>query len=246
MRLRRRQKWVFFALAIVFAATFAGVGVGSGSGGLDQLYSGLFGGGGDAVSKAQGEIKKNPVKGYRDLATAYEANGDTASAITALTNYLRLKKKNTVEWEELGGLQASQAQALKTQYQQAQQAAQLADPSQTFLPGGTLGQAVGTNVAYQGASQQATSEATQLYQQYTTTSADAVNSYKTAVTLQPHNATALQGLATAAQSSGDYKTALKAWKSWLKVSPNAPQRGQIEALVKQLKAALAPAKVTQK
>ena len=69
-RLRRRQKWVYMALAIIFAATFVGVGVGSGSGaGLDQLYSGIFGGSGDQVSKAKDEIKKNPAKGYLDLAT---------------------------------------------------------------------------------------------------------------------------------------------------------------------------------
>ena len=131
---------------------FVGVGVGSGNGGgLQQLYTGLFGGsGGSSVSKAQDEIKKDPAKGYRDLATAYEQKGDTAQAITALKSYLALKKKDADAWGELGGLELSQGNTYATQYQQAQQAAQAADPSAPFLPGGTLGSAVGQNPAYAG------------------------------------------------------------------------------------------------
>ena len=71
-RLRRKQKWVFFALAIIFAVSFvvARRRLGSG-GGLEQLYNSILGGGGDAVAKAKAEIKNDPAKGYQDLATAY-------------------------------------------------------------------------------------------------------------------------------------------------------------------------------
>ena len=85
MRLRRGQRWLYAVLAVIFGLTFVGVGVGSGSGGLSQLYTGLFGSGGNAVSKAQGEVKNDPAKGYRDLATAYETKGDTAQAIAILS-----------------------------------------------------------------------------------------------------------------------------------------------------------------
>ena len=94
VRLRRGQKWLYALLAVVFAVTFAGVGVGSGGGGLSQLYTGLFGGGGSSVSKAQREVAKNPAKGYRDLATAYESNGNNAQAITSLQSYVSVKKKD--------------------------------------------------------------------------------------------------------------------------------------------------------
>jgi tetratricopeptide (TPR) repeat protein len=245
MRLRRRQKWVFFALAIVFAATFAGVGVGSGSGGLEQLYSGLFGGGGNAVSKAQGEIKKNPAKGYLDLARAYETNSDNANAITALKSYLALKKKDAVEWEELGSLQTNQAQTLVAEYQQAQQAAQTADPSQSFQVG-ALGQAVGSNPVYANASQQATSQSQQLYQQAIGALNDAVTSYQTAVKIQPKNATLQATLASAATNAGNDKVALAAYKRYLKLDPASPQKAAIESAIKKLEAALKPAKVTHK
>ena len=233
-KLRRRQKWVYAALAIVFALTFVGVGVGSGSGGLDQLYSGIFGGGGDAVAKAKDEIKNNPAKGYRDLATAYESNGHPALAIAALQSYLQRRKKDANGWSELGGLQLTQAQTYANRYQAAQRASQLADPSQPFLPSGTLGQAIGTNPAYQGASQQASSKTSQYFQQATTALNSAVSDYQQPTKIQPRNPTGWQQLATAAESAGNYKVALSGWQKYLKLDPNAPLRKQIEKRITQL------------
>lgn len=235
VRLRRGQRWVYLLLALVFAVTFAGVGIGSGGGGLSQLYTGLFGGsGGNSVSKAQDEIKSNPAKGYRDLATAYETNGNTAQAISALTSYLALKKKSASAWGELGNLQLSQGNTWVKQYSDAQQAAQQADPSAPFQPGGTLATAVGTNAAYSGASQQASTTASQFYQQATTAFAAAVKAYQQAAKLQPHNATAQEELATAAQSAGNIPVAVAALKKYLQLYPNSPLRSQVKSQIKQL------------
>jgi tetratricopeptide (TPR) repeat protein len=242
MRIRRRQKWVFVLLAVVFAATFVGVGVGSGSGaGLDQLYNGLFGGGGNAVAKAQGEIKKDPAKGYRDLATAYETSGDNAKAILAFQSYLKLKKKDAAAWMELAGLQTAQGQTFVTQYQQTQQAAQLADPSQPFQAGGPLGQAIGSNPVYSNSSQQLTSQMSQLYLQAIGSLKAAVTSYQAATKARPRNATAWQGLASAAENAGITKVAIAAWKRYIKLYPNSPQRQRIEQHIRALEKQLAPA-----
>src|SRR5712691_12184931 len=150
IRLRRKAKPAYLVLAVLFGVTFAFLGVGSGAnGGLDQLFSGLniFSSGGTSISKAQKEIQKHPneAKGYRDLATAYEGKNDTANAVSALQQYTIQKPKDVSAWNELGGLQLTQAQAYLTQYQAASQAAQLAAPSSSFLPTGKLGQAIGTN-----------------------------------------------------------------------------------------------------
>lgn len=239
VRLRRRQRWLFALLALVFAASFAAVGVGSGNGsGLDQLFSGILGGSSDSVSKAQNEVKKNPVKGYRELATAYETKGDNAGAVTALQSYLALKKKDADVWSELGGLQLTQAQTYLTQYQAASQASQLADPSAAFLPTGTLAQAVGTNAAYQGAAQQASTQASTLYQQVTTSLSSAVSSYEKVTKIRPRSTTAWEELATAATNAGNAQVAVGAWKTVLKLDPHSPQRKQIESQIKQLKKSL--------
>ena len=240
MRLRRRQKWVYLVLAIIFAATFVGVGVGSGSGaGLDQLYSGIFGGSGDQVSKAKDEIKKNPTKGYLDLARAYEAKSQPTQAMSALQSYLALKKKDANAWQELGGLQMSQAQTLATQYQNAQQAASLADPSAAFQPTGALATASGSNPAFSTAAQAATTRTSTLYQQATTALTSAVADYKKATKLQPRSATAQQLYATAAQNAGDYKTAISAWKQFIKLDPTNPQVSSIKDQINKLKQAQA-------
>jgi tetratricopeptide (TPR) repeat protein len=236
VRLRRHQKWVYAALAVVFAFSFVLVGVGSGnSGGLSQLYTGLFGGsGGSSISKAQDEIKKDPVKGYQDLALAYEQKGDLTNAIEALKSYLVIKKQDAATWATLAGLEMSQGNKFATQYQNAQQAAQTADPSAPFLPGGTLGSAVGQNPTYQGASQDAATRTSLFYQRATGAYGDAVTHYQRASKIRPKNTSYLQQLATAAQNAGNTKVTINAWKRYLKVDPNAPQKKQIEQQIKAL------------
>jgi tetratricopeptide (TPR) repeat protein len=235
VRLRRGQKWLYALLAVVFALTFAGVGVGSGGGGLSQLWTGLFGGsGGSSVSKARDEIKKDPAKGYRDLATAYEQQGNNVQAISALQSYLAVKKEDAIGWSELGGLEMAQGNTYATQYQQAQQTAQLADPSAPFLPGGTLGSAVGSNPTYQGASQTASTRTSLLYQKATTAFGTAVTAYQRASKLHPRNSTYLQELATAAENAGNAKVAVGALRRYLTVNPNSPLKSQIESQIKAL------------
>jgi tetratricopeptide (TPR) repeat protein len=236
VRLRRRQRWLYAFLALVFAVGFAGIGVGSGNGGgLSQLYTGLFGGGGGtSVSKAKDEIKKNPAKGYRDLATAYEQDGNTQQAIQALHSYLAVKGKDAASWAEAGGLEMSQASIYQTQLQQAQAAAQTADPSAPFLPGGTLGSAVGQNPAYQGASQTAATRTSLIYQKVTSAFSSAVTDYQQAVMIHPRNIVYLQELGTAAANASNTPVALHAFRTLVKIAPNSPQRAQWESDIKQL------------
>src|SRR2546421_455495 len=62
VRMRRSAKPVYVILAVLFAVTFAFLGVGSGTNGLDQLFSGLniFHHGKNSVSQALSELKKHP------------------------------------------------------------------------------------------------------------------------------------------------------------------------------------------
>jgi len=236
VRMRRHQKWLYSLLAVIFALGFVGLGVGSGNGGGPQsLYNSILGGSGaSSVSKAQDLVKTDPEKGYRHLATAYEQQGNPALAMGALKKYLALKKADADSWGELGGLELSSGGRYATRYQQAQQAAQAADPSAPFLPGGTLGTAVGQNPAYSGASQQAASRTSLLYQNAVGAYGRAVTDFQKASKLRPHSSVFLQELATAAENSGDSKVAVGALRRYLKLYPNVPQRKQIEAQIKAL------------
>ena len=239
MRLRRQAKFAYVILAVLFALTFAFVGVGSGTSGLDQLFTNLniFGHhSGTSVSKAQDEVRKNPksAKAYRDLATAFEADGKTSSAIGALQQLTQLQPKNAKAWNELGGLQLSLAGDYATQYQNAASEQQLAAPSQALLPGGTLGKAVGTNPIETAAAKQLNSTVTTLYTQATGEYGQAVSSLKQVTKLQPDSANAQFQLAQAAQNSGDTATAVAAYKAYLKLNPSSSTAAQIRQLIKQL------------
>jgi tetratricopeptide (TPR) repeat protein len=246
-RLRRQAKFMYLILAVLFAATFAFLGIGSGSSGLEGLFSGLNifgGGGGSSISKAQKEVAKNPVKGYRDLATAYEQHGDTVQAIGALQSYTTLRKKDANAWAELGGLQLSQAQTFVTQYQDAAAAQTAAAPSQQFLPTGKLATAIGTNPIEQAVAQRANDVTNALYQQALLGFQSAITSYKTVAKLRPNDANAQFLLADTARTAGDYTTAVAAYKQYLKLNPESTQKAQIESLIKQLSPA--PAKPAKK
>jgi tetratricopeptide (TPR) repeat protein len=239
MRLRRKAKPAYLVLAVLFAATFALLGVGSGqNGGLDQLFSGLniFSGGGNPVSKAQKEIKDHPnaPKGFRDLATAYEGKGDTANAISALRQYTTLQPKAAAAWSELGGLQLSEAQNFRTAYIAAAQARQLAAPSASFLPTGKLGQGIGTNPIEQAAASQVDASVQDLQQRTQLAYTNSVASYQKTARLRPTDSNVWFQLGQTAQSSGDTATALKAYKRYLKLSPNSTFATQIRQLIKQL------------
>ena len=246
VRIRRRQKWVFAFLAGLFALTFAFLGVGTGTSGLDQLFSNIniFGsGGGPSVSHAQAELRKDPgsAKGFRDLATAYENKGDTANAISALQQYTTIRPKDAKAWTELAGLQATQAQDYLTQYQNAYQLQQLASPSQPFLPSGKLGTAIGTDPIESAQSSAAQQSVSDLQSKVQVAYTSSVNSWRQLTKLQPRNANVWFEEAQAAQTAGDTTTAVQAYKQYLKLDPTSSSAAQVRALIKQLQPAPAPA-----
>lgn len=239
MRLRRQAKYIYVLLAVLFAITFAFLGVGSGTnGGLDQLFSNLniFGGGGASVGKAQKYLQKHPndPKGYRDLATAYEAKSDTGNAVTALQQYTNLKPKDAKAWAELAGLQATQAQQYLTDYQNAYTARQLAAPSEAFAPTGKLATAIGVNKIEAGLAEAAQTRLNDLQQRVQLAYNGNVSSWQKLTELQPKNLNAWFSLAQAAQTAGDAKTAIKAYRTYLKLNPGASTAAQIKQLIKQL------------
>lgn len=241
VRMRRRAKPMYFILAVLFALTFAFLGVGSGSGGLNQLFNNLplFGhNSGPSVSKALKEIQHHPndPKGFRDLATAYESKGDTANAIGALQQYTDIKTKDAQAFSELAGLQMTNAQDFLSQYENAYANEQLAAPSQGLLPSSTnpLGKALGTNPIEQAAATQVNSTVSDLGQKVQLAYSNAVSSYQRVADLRPNDPNAQFQLAQAAQTSGDTTTAVAAYKRYLKLNPNGTTAAQVRSIIKSL------------
>jgi len=250
-RMRRKAKFVYFLLAVLFAVTFAFLGVGSGSSGLSDLFTNIniFHHSGTSVSSAQKEIQRRPndPKGYRDLATAYEAKAETASAITALQQYVALNKKDGKALSELAGLQLSQAADYQNQYGNAYQIQQQVSPSTSFRPTGKLGTAIGTNPIEQAQSSIAAQNASDLGQRMSLSYSDAVATYQQLAKLHPNDANAQFQLGNTAQTAAQITgsptfnlTAVAAYKAYLKLAPDASTAAQVRALIKQLQPA--PAK----
>lgn len=240
VRMRRSAKPMYLILAVLFAATFAFLGVGSGSSGLDQLFSGLniFHHSGTSISSAEKDTVKHPTDptAWRKLATAYEAHGDTDLAITALKQYTTLKPKAVQVWNELAGLQMTAAQNLVGDYQNAYESEQLAAPSAPLLPKATspFGKALGTSPIEQAAASTLNTTVTDLASQAEGAYTDAVSSYKQIAKLQPGSSDAQFQLAQAAQTAGDNTTAIAAYKAYLKLNPGSSTAKQVRQLIKQL------------
>jgi tetratricopeptide (TPR) repeat protein len=237
-RLRRRQKWVFLALAIIFGVTFAAVGVGSGAAsGLQQVWSDVLGSGSNAVGQAQNEIKTNPAKGYRDLATAYQQQGDVANAIIAMQSYLKLRKHDSLAWAQLGGYQKQQGDTAASQYQQVLQSTQLQSPGSALTPAGALGTQLGTNPLDQYYSQQNQNVSGPLLQQAFAAYKGSLTAFQSAAKYASRAnrpELLLSGVFTAAQLAGDTTVALKTLQRYVDLAPNSPTLTQIEAQCKQL------------
>jgi tetratricopeptide (TPR) repeat protein len=251
-RIRRQTKWVFAVLALVFAVSFVVAGVGSGSTGFGSIVDalgGIFGtndGGSSnpSVKKAQDKIYKNPkdAAAYRELARAYELDGNTDGAIGALEDYLRLnvvKSDRISALNELAGLYETKARQQLGDVQLALYNLQTVSASD-FGPSPTspLGKAYAANEdpirkAMIEAAQQRYQELAgilgQTYQSLT-------NTYKRLTTLDPTEPSYLLLYAQTAQNAGDANTALAAYRKFLKLFPDDPSVPDVKRQIKQLTA----------
>jgi cytochrome c-type biogenesis protein CcmH/NrfG len=240
MRLRRSTKPIFLFLALVFALTFVFLGVGSGSAGVGDLLGdlNLFGGGSSvtSVGKAQERVRKHPSDpaAYRDLAHAYEAKNDEAKAIDALNGYLRLRPKDASVLSELAALQLGQAETARQQALVAQAAV---TQGSLYSPavGGKLGSALGQNPITEASTARATAAFTAAYQKMQGAYAAAVDAYRRVAAQSPSDPSVQLQLADAAETAGDTKTAVAAYKRFLKLAPDDPQGPTVRERIKLLK-----------
>lgn len=245
-RLRNHAKWIYVALAVAFAATFALLGVGSGSTGISSALQNFFssnGSGGPSISGLQKKADDHPSNAadWRALATAYEQKHRTSDAVTALERYTALKPKDTNALTELAGEYSQQATDIQTQAQNAQASSIVADPSQGLLPPAStpLGKVFTSSSGLQSPITNVVSAASgnqsqTLYQQYTQATTKQEDTYKKVAALSPHDASAQIQLGQAALNAGDSKTAIAAFKKFLKLAPSDPEAAYVRSALKQL------------
>jgi tetratricopeptide (TPR) repeat protein len=255
-RLRNHAKWIYVGLAVTFVLGFVLLGVGSGSTGIGDALQNAFNfgsNGGSSISSLQHKVAKSPndAKAWRDLATAYEQKQRTADAVTALERLTQLHPKDTGTLAEL----ASEYQSLSTtygnEYSAAQTAAQAAAPSTAFAPpasspfGKLDNDPNGLKDPISSAvSSVASAKASAAYTKLQTTATKAEDAYKKLAGLSPSDATLQIQLGQAAQTAGDERTALGAYKKFLKLAPNDPLAPQVKRVITALKQSAAASQTT--
>jgi tetratricopeptide (TPR) repeat protein len=248
-RLRNHAKWVFVLLAVAFALGFVLFGVGSGSTGISDMLSNAlsFGsGGGTSISKLENNALKHPSDAtrWRDLATADEQKQRTQDAVNALERYSALRPKDDSALAELASEYGTLATTYSTDYTNAQQQAALqASPGAAFAPAATtpFGKAFNDPTALKdpiAAAVQtlATTTETTAYTNYQSAQGKAEAAYKKLVALNPSDATTQIQLGQAAQAANDTKTAIAAYKAFLKLAPADPLAPQVKSVLKTLAA----------
>jgi cytochrome c-type biogenesis protein CcmH/NrfG len=220
-------------LALVFGLGFVFLGIGSGSNGITDALQNAFNfgkaSGGPSISSLEKKTQKNPLdaKAWRDLATAYETKQRTNDAIVALAQYTGLRPKDADALAELASQYNQQANKYAQDYQSTlQSSSQLTPLFAAFPPPSTspFGKALNDPKALQdpiSASLRAQAQAAQqtVLSNYQTAVSNAEDAYKKLAKLTPKDPNAQYQLAQAADSAGDTKAAIAAYKAVLELVP---------------------------
>jgi tetratricopeptide (TPR) repeat protein len=242
-RLRRHAKVMYVLLAVVFAAGFVVLGVGSGSTGIGDILQGkLFGGGGSSTSSQIGSkqkaIARSPkdVSLYLDLAGLYQADQKESQALTTLRKAEKIAPKNVDILNRLALIYSSRAGRARSVAEDAQI---LYLSNTTAPPGLDTNSPLGQALASDPYSNALRSKASEAYSKMVTAYSAAEKAYRRVVTTTKgtsEEAGAQLQLASAAQTAGDIPTAVTAYERFLKIAPNDPNAAAVRQTLTQLKA----------
>jgi tetratricopeptide (TPR) repeat protein len=244
-RLRRQAKWVFLLLAVVFAGGFVFFGVGSGSTGLGDLLRGnfnIFGSNGgstnsSAVKSALKQTQAHPQdpNAWNALATAYQTDGKTTQANTALEHLLKLRPNDTNALQQVASFYENKASSKETEARNIQAEAPL---SLAGVIGVSSASQIGQALSNDSTTQQLTQKAQAAFTEATTALQKDTELYKRIAKLQPTDVNTQFHYAQLADLTGDTTAAVKAYKQVVKLAPTDPSAAQARQRI----AALSPAK----
>jgi tetratricopeptide (TPR) repeat protein len=243
-KLRKRAKWIFAFLALVFALSFAFLGVGAGGSGIGDYIADLFNRQpgaetGPSVSSAKQRAEDNPRNAEAQLAYANSLQnaGQTTEAIAALEGYLELRKDDTEALQQLATLYLTLATEAENRAQQAQAAAAVAFFRNELFGGETdMTKTLGTGGPFTERDQTAASEA---YQAAAATMqanyAKEAETWKRLTGLVDDNPEFFLQLGRSSQSANEFQQAIDGYERYLELAPNDANAEQVKAIVKQLK-----------
>ena len=246
-RLRRHAKVIYVLLAVVFAAGFVVLGVGSGSSGIGDILQGnFFGGGGSSTSSQiedkQKAIVRNPqdVGLYLDLAGLYQADQKESQALATLRRAETVAPKNIDVLNRIALIHSSRAGRARSVAEDAQI---LYLSNTTAPPGLNTNSPLGQAIASDPYSDALRSKASEAYSKMVAAYTAAEKAYRRVVAVSAGTSeepSAQLQLASAAQTAGDTQTAVKAYERFLRIAPDNPNAAAVRQTLAQLKSSLPP------
>ncbi len=242
-RLRRHAKVAYVFLAIVFAAGFVFLGVGSGSNGITDALQSFFGRSSGSslssqISDKQKVVERHPkdVNAYLDLAGVQQADNREGDALTTLQKARAIAPNNVDVLNRIAAIYGAQAGRAGDDY-----TAVLASISQNSItpPGLDTSSPIGQALTSDPYSQALQSRLSQAYTKVTGAYAKVANTYKQAAQIArgtPEEPNALLQWASASQNANDLTGAITAYKRFLEVAPNNPNAATVRQTLAQLTA----------
>src|SRR5580765_6909237 len=246
-RLRNHAKWVFVFLVIVFAGGFVFLGVGSGSAGLGDVLQGNWSDIFSSNSSSSAQIRKDKqlikddpkdYAAYKDLAAAQAADGKLDDAIATLQLLKTVNPKDAEGLSQLASIYVRKADVARVAAQVAQTRAQSVVPQSTFAPAPTTG----IGKAYAGLSPpissaleaQVNEQFQNAYSKMTAAYSQAVSAYRDVAKQSPSDASIQVALGQTAEQAGDTKTAIAAYRQFLKLAPDDSLAPAVKQRIKSL------------
>ncbi|HSC51698.1 MAG TPA: hypothetical protein VLD16_15655 [Gaiellaceae bacterium] len=240
-RLRRHAKVAYVFLALVFAAGFVFLGVGSGSNGITDALQSFFGRSSGSSLSSQIHDKQqvvdrhpNSVNAYLDLAGVQQADQREADALATLRKARAIAPNNVDVLNRIAAIYGAQAGRAGDEY-----TAVLASVSQNAVtpPGLDTSSPIGQALSSDPYSQALQAQLSQAYTKVTGAYAKVAGVYKQAAQVAKGTAeepNALLQWASASQNANDLGGAITAYKRFLKVSPNNPNAATVRQTLAQL------------
>jgi tetratricopeptide (TPR) repeat protein len=250
--MRRKTKWVFAFLAVVFALSFVFLGVGSGGSALTDFLNGnihLFGsGGGPSIESLQKKVAKDPTdpKARLNLAKALVTKNQTVDAIAAYKAYLKLKPGNASALTELGTLYGTRISEIKAEIQTPPTPPlSIVNTFSPVNPNSVLGTALSSLFPTElGVTSLQQGETDRLNQQISKVIDQHLGVYRTLAAKNPQDSSAFLEIANIAAGDGDSVAALAVYNQFLKKFPDDPLVPDVKNQIKALEKSIAQAQTS--
>ena len=239
-KLRRQAKWVFVFLALTFGIGFVAFGVGTGGGGIGDIFQGLQRGSssGPSVGDARDKIAKGNLGAYKELAEAYRVESKWDEAIAAGEQYVTARPKDYDFMRSLAGDYQNKATRLTDESTaiQADLAATTGGTTFSLPPNSLLGRALGLGRIDQELTTAANQKLTEQYSGIQTAYTRATRLYQTIAKARRDDVLLQLLLANAAYRAQLTPVAIAAYTRVIKLAPGSLEAKQARQSIQQLRA----------